>query len=125
MQANIKKIGVFYLLFVLLAIVSVAQIINLQFIHKPGRSYTTKTVREDVLPCTRGSILADDGRYLAFSIPEYRMGMDCVQPDSTVFAQGIDSLAICLANFYKDKKAAQYKKEIVERRKDGLKGGRR
>ena len=125
MQANIKKIGVFYLLFVLLAIVSVAQIINLQFIHKPGRSYTTKTVREDVLPCTRGSILADDGRYLAFSIPEYRMGMDCVQPDSAVFAKGIDSLAICLADFYKDKKAAQYKKEIVERRKEGLSGGRR
>ena len=103
MQANIKKIGVFYLLFVLLAIVSVAQIINLQFIHKPGRSYTTKTVR----------------------VPEYRMGMDCVQPDSAVFAKGIDSLAICLADFYKDKKAAQYKKEIVERRKEGLSGGRR
>lgn len=125
MQVNIKKVGVFYLLFVVLAVVAVAQIINLQFINKPDRSLSTKTMREDVLPCTRGSILADDGRYLAFSIPEYRMGMDCVQPDSSVFAAGIDSLAICLANFYKDKKAAQYKKEIVERRKEGLNGGRR
>ena len=125
MQVNIKKVGAFYLLFVLLAAVAVGQIINLQFIHKPGRSYSTKTLREDVLPCTRGSILADDGRYLAFSIPEYRMGMDCVQPDSALFAKGIDSLAICLANFYKDKKAAQYKKEIVDRRKEGLSGGRR
>ena len=125
MQVNIRKVGIFYLGFVLLALLAIGQIINLQFIHKPGRDYSTKTMRDDVLPCTRGSILADDGRYLAFSIPEYRMGMDCVQPDSTVFAQGIDSLAICLANFYKDKKAAQYKKEIVERRKDGLKGGRR
>lgn len=125
MQVNIRKVGIFYLGFVLLALLAIGQIINLQFIHKPGRSYTAKTVREDVLPCTRGSILADDGRYLAFSIPEYRMGMDCVQPDSTVFAQGIDSLAICLANFYQDKKAAQYKKEIVDRRKEGLGGGRR
>ncbi|MBQ2599361.1 MAG: hypothetical protein II580_06770, partial [Bacteroidales bacterium] len=125
MQVNIRKVGIFYLGFVLLALLAIGQIINLQFINKPGRDYSTKTMRDDVLPCTRGSILADDGRYLAFSIPEYRMGMDCVQPDSTVFAQGIDSLAICLANFYKDKKAAQYKKEIVERRKDGLKGGRR
>ena len=125
MQVNIRKVGFFYVLFVGLALLAIAQIINLQFIHKPGRSYTTKTTREDVLPCTRGSILADDGRYLAFSIPEYRMGMDCVQPDSAVFAQGIDSLAICLANFYKDKKAAQYKKEIVDRRKEGLGGGRR
>ncbi len=125
MQVNIRKVGAFYLLFVLLALVAAGQIVNLQFIHKPGRSYSKKTTREDVLPCTRGSILADDGRYLAFSIPEYRMGMDCVQPDSAVFAKGIDSLAICLANFYQDKKAAQYKKEIVERRKEGLEGGRR
>jgi cell division protein FtsI (penicillin-binding protein 3) len=125
MQVNIRKVGAFYLLFVLLALVAAGQIVNLQFIHKPGRSYSKKTTREDVLPCTRGSILADDGRYLAFSIPEYRMGMDCVQPDSAVFARGIDSLAICLADFYKDKKAAQYKKDIVERRKEGLEGGRR
>ena len=125
MQVNIRKVGIFYILFVLLALIAVGQIVNLQFIHKPGRSYTKKTTREDVLPCTRGSILADDGRYLAFSIPEYRMGMDCVQPDSAVFAQGIDSLAICLADFYKDKKAAQYKKEIMDRRKEGLEGGRR
>ncbi len=125
MQVNIRKVGFFYFGFVLLALLAVGQIINLQFIHRPGRDYTQKTTRNDNLPCTRGSILADDGRYLAFSIPEYRMGMDCVQPDSAVFARGIDSLAICLANFYKDKKAAQYKKEIVERRKEGLKGGRR
>ena len=125
MQVNIRKVGAFYLLFILLAMVAVGQIVNLQFINKPGRSYSKKTTREDVLPCTRGSILADDGRYLAFSIPEYRMGMDCVQPDSALFANGIDSLAICLANFYQDKKAAQYKKEIVERRKEGLQGGRR
>ena len=125
MQVNIRKVGFFYFGFVLLALLAIGQIVNLQFINKPGRGYTTKTLREDVLPCTRGSILADDGRYLAFSIPEYRMGMDCVQPDSAVFAQGIDSLAICLANFYKDKNAAQYKKELVDRRKEGLGGGRR
>ena len=99
MQANIKKVGFFYLLFVLMALVAIAQIVNLQFVHKPGRSLSKKTTREDVLPCTRGSILADDGRYLAFSIPEYRMGMDCVQPDSALFARNIDSLAICLAGF--------------------------
>ena len=125
MQVNIRKVGIFYIGFVLLGLLAIGQIVNLQFIHKPGRSYSKKTTRDDVLPCTRGSILADDGRYLAFSIPEYRMGMDCVQPDSAVFAQGIDSLAICLANFYKDKKAAQYKKELVDRRKEGLSGGRR
>ena len=125
MQVNIKKVGVFYFLFVVMALVAVGQIVNLQFIHKPGHGYTQKTTREDVIPCTRGSILADDGRYLAFSIPEYRMGMDCVQPDSALFARDIDSLAICLANFYQDKKAAQYKKELVDRRKEGLSGGRR
>lgn len=125
MQVNIKKVGLAYLVFVIIALVVMVRIIDLQFIHKPGRSYSKKTTREDVLPSTRGSILADDGRYLAFSIPEYRMGMDCVQADSAVFANGIDSLSICLAGFYKDKKPAQYKKEITDRRKEGLSGGRR
>ena len=125
MQVNIKKVGFAYLVFVLIAFLVVGRIIDLQFIHKPGRGYSKKTTKEDVLPCTRGSILADDGRYLAFSIPEYRIGLDCVQADSAVFAQGIDSLAIRLAGFYGDKKASQYKKEITERRKEGLSGGRR
>ena len=125
MQVNIKKVGVFYILFLLLALVAVGQIVNLQFFNRPGREYSKKIYREDVLPSTRGSILSDDGRYLAFSIPEYRMGMDCAAPVDSVFEKGIDSLAVCLAEFYKDKKASQYKKEIVERRKAGLAGGRR
>lgn len=125
MQVNINKVGFFYTIFLALALLAVGQIINLQFINKPGRSYSKKTTREDKLPCTRGSILSDDGRYLAFSIPEYRMGMDCVQADSALFSAGIDSLSICLARFYGDKKAAQYKKMIVDRRNEGLKGGRR
>ena len=115
----------FYLGLLILAIIAIIQIVNLQLFNKPGPDSKPTVVREEMLPSARGSILSDDGRYLAFSIPEYRMGMDCVQPDSTVFAQGIDSLAICLANFYKDKKAAQYKKELVDRRKEGLSGGRR
>lgn len=125
MQVNIQRVGLFYILLLVLALVAVGQIVNLQFIHKPGRSYSKKTTREDPLPSTRGSILADDGRYLAFSIPEYRMGMDCAAPADSVFEKGIDSLAIRLAEFYKDKKASQYKKELVERRKEGLNGGRR
>ena len=125
MQVNIRKVGYAYLVFVIIAIIVVGRIIDLQFIHKPVGGYAAPTLRENVLPCTRGSILADDGRYLAFSIPEYRIGMDCVQADSALFAQGIDSLSICLARFYGDKKAAQYKKELTERRKEGLGGGRR
>ena len=119
MQVNIKRVGVFYLLFLVLALVAVGQIVNLQFIHKPNGGLSIRTSRQDVLPSTRGSILADDGRYLAFSIPEYRMAMDCSVPLDTLFDKGIDSLAICLAEFYKDKNAAQYKKAIVERRKSG------
>ncbi|MCR5709511.1 MAG: transpeptidase family protein [Bacteroidales bacterium] len=122
MQVNIRKVGIVYIFFVVVALIIIGQIVNLQFINKPGRGYSKKTTREDVLPCTRGSILADDGRYLAFSIPEYRMGLDCAQAVDSVFNRDIDSLSICLANFYKDKKASQYKKEIVERRKNALAG---
>lgn len=126
MKVNTRRIGVVYVIILLIAVLVVVRIIDLQFIHKPeDRSVIKKTRSESVLPCTRGSILSDDGRYLAFSIPEYRMGMDCVQATDTVFNSGIDSLAICLSEFYKDKKPSEYKKMIVERRAEGRNKGSR
>ncbi len=126
MKVNTRRIGVAYVAILAIAVIVIARIIDLQFIHRPeDRSVVKKTRTESVLPCTRGSILSDDGRYLAFSIPEYRMGMDCVQAKDTVFNSGIDSLAICLSEFYKDRKPSEYKKMIVERRAEGLNKGSR
>jgi len=117
MQVNTKKVGIAYAVIVIIALVAIIRIIDLQFVHKPTR--IVKTTRTDVLECTRGSIMACDGRYLAFSIPEYRLTMDPCQPVDTLFDNQVDDLAKALADFYKDKKASEYKKILVRHREAG------
>ena len=120
MKLNLSKVGFAYVVFIILGIVAVIRIIDLQFIRKPdGSEVIARTSREREIPCTRGSILASDGRYLAFSIPEYRLAMDCMQAADTLFDNNIDALADSLALLYGDRKASEYKKLIVSQRESG------
>ena len=121
MKPNIIRIAAAYIAFVIFAIVAVWRIIDLQFIRKPDTSIRSKTEDTREIPCTRGSIIASDGRYLAFSIPEYKLCMDCVQPHDTIFYPGIDSLAAALADLYGDKKAEEYRNLLTSQRLAGRK----
>jgi len=119
MKVNISKVAIIYLCFVVLGIGAIVRIIDLQYIHKPDYEVIAKTSKEREIPCTRGSILASDGRLLAFSIPEYRLYMDCtLAPDSTFNAK-IDELADSLAFLYGDKKAVNYSNYLQSQRKAG------
>jgi len=120
MKANKSKIGPFYILFLLIALAAVGKIIYLQITYNPEESMVVRnTTREDVIECTRGSILSDDGRYLAFSIPEYKLAMDPNQARDTTMNNGIDALSKALSGFYNDKKPSEYKKMILDARKAG------
>lgn len=117
MRANLRAIGIAYVVVLLLAVAAVAKIIDLQFVHKPtDRSLVKRTLDTMVLECTRGSIIASDGRYLAFSIPEYRLAFDPCQSQDTLFENNIDSLAIRLASYYNDRKASEYRKMLTDAR---------
>ena len=117
MRANIIRVGIFFGLFVLLCIGAIVRILDLQLIHKPDPTFAVPTSGLDTIKCRRGSILATDGRFLAFSIPEYKVIMDCCQSDSAKFAAGVDSLAMGLATILKDKPAKEYRKLLVSERK--------
>lgn len=119
MGINIRKIGIAYLFIILISIGVIVKIVDLQFFDKPSHQGVKTVEKTEVLDCTRGSILAADGRYLAFSIPEYRLCMDPCQARDTIFNAGIDQLSKDLAAFYKDKRASEYKKMIVEARQKG------
>lgn len=120
MRANLRALGISYVAVIFLAIGSVAKIIDLQFVNKPtDRSLVKKTLDTLVLECTRGSIIASDGRYLAFSIPEYRLAFDPRQSEDTLFQNNVDELSKCLADFYKDRKASEYRRMLVESRAAG------
>ena len=119
MRANIIKVGICFGLFVLGCLAAIVRIVDYQLIHKPDTSFAIQTTMELPIACKRGSILATDGRPLAFSIPEYKVAMDCCQSDSAKFAKGVDSLAMGLAAILKDKPAKEYRKQIVGDRKAG------
>jgi cell division protein FtsI (penicillin-binding protein 3) len=69
---------------------------------------------------TRGNILAEDGTLLATSVPIFDIRMDVMTDSLTdeVFARNVDSLSICLASLFKDKKAYQYKDLLWDARRN-------
>jgi cell division protein FtsI (penicillin-binding protein 3) len=113
MKVNIGKVGVVYVIFVIIAIAVLVKIVLIQFVHIPHVPDVVGAVTdEEKIKSHRGSILSDDGRYLAFSIPEYRLYMDLHRDviADTLFDNNVDALATELAKLYKDRSAAEYKK---------------
>lgn len=69
----------------------------------------------DIAP-NRGDICAVDGRVLATSVPFYELRFDPVVVDKQVFQEEVDSLAYCLAAFFKDRTPTQYREYLVRAR---------
>ena len=118
-MVNQNKTAVAYLIVVAVALAAIVKIVLIQFHDKPENINEGDLERSNVLECTRGSILSGDGRYLAYSIPEYRLGIDPSLAADTLFYNNIDGLSRCLADFYQDKKASQYKKLLTDARSAG------
>lgn len=69
------------------------------------------TIQERVVEAARGNIYSNDGSLLATSVPEYEVRFDAMSiPEeyNDVFNSKVDSLAIKLAGFFKDKSSRQY-----------------
>jgi cell division protein FtsI (penicillin-binding protein 3) len=69
----------------------------------------------------RGNIYAADGSLLATSLPRYDVHIDLLAPGikKELFNEQIDSLALSLANLFKDKSKNDYKRILKEARRDG------
>lgn len=71
----------------------------------------------------RGTIYSEDGQMLSTSIPQFDIyvdfGADGLREKSGKrFRENVDSLSICLANLFKDKSAAEYKKILRDGYRD-------
>ena len=115
------RIGIVYFAMVLLSLYILFQIFRLQFLQGEywrGKEGLLK-VEDVIIDANRGSILSDDGRILACSIPGYWVYMDTRANGLTneIFNKNIDSLAICLSRFYKDKSWSDYKNSLINARK--------
>lgn len=62
------------------------------------------------IEANRGNILSHDGRVLAISIPTFEIRMDFAAEgiDDEVFNSQVDSLALALSSFFKDKSKTSY-----------------
>ena len=69
----------------------------------------------------RGNIYDANGTLLATSLPYYEVGMD-VNTDAItkdIFYDNVDSLAYCFSKLFEDRTQKEYKKLLVNARKDG------
>ena len=69
----------------------------------------------------RGNIYSADGTLLATTLPMYDLHMDLRAEGLTdeLFRTHIDSLCIALANYFQDKSAQDYKRELIDARARG------
>lgn len=121
MKQNALKVGIVYAIFFLIAMGAIGKMVYLQFFDKDidYDKYGMKLTKEEPLPPVRGSILAADGRHLAFSTPEYFIAMDCTVAADSVFEAGVRPLAEALASNYKEKSAAAYEELLRSNRAGG------
>lgn len=98
-----------------------AKLLHLQYVD--GKEWKaiadSLTIQERVVEAARGNIYSNDGSLVATSVPEYEIRFDAMAIPSErndVFNSKVDSLAIKLAGFFKDRSSRQYLNLLKEAR---------
>ena len=122
---NIKKeilfrVKIAFAFIILVSLAITYSIFDLQF--KEGDFWQSKSeninFKFDKIKASRGNILSDDGSILATSLPFYKVAIDPSIVSQPLLDNNIDSLALLLSSFFKDKTKNQYKKNIIDARKN-------
>jgi cell division protein FtsI (penicillin-binding protein 3) len=123
MAKNIKKsivtrVRVAFLFICLFAAAIVAKVVRVQFFEGQKWADIQKEKRIVYQPvyATRGDVLSDNGSIMATSLPFYRVAFDPTICPEKIFARDIDSLALLLSRFYKDKSPEGYRRKIKNAR---------
>jgi len=99
------------------------EVFNLKVIEASYWKEKARTLESSSIEieANRGNILDEDGRKISLSVPSYRIYMDLHAHGLSLglFNAKIDSLAICLSDFFGDKPASAYKKDLVNARRNG------
>lgn len=123
-RANILlRVYLSFGLIVLFAVAVLIRLCDVQFVegHKwraMADSLSTKYINVEA---ARGNIYSNDGSLLATSIPEYELRMDMYAggiADNEVFDGKVDSLALRLSQFFKDKTPKEYSRYLRNARRD-------
>ncbi|QEH43745.1 penicillin-binding protein [Chitinophaga sp. XS-30] len=113
-----------YLCFIGMALFAVAILARVFFIQHVEGDYwrsmsdSLHTAYMD-LDADRGTIYSEEGRMLSTSIPYFDIRIDfradgLLDKKEDVFKKNVDSLSVCLANLFRDRSAAAYKRTLQE-----------
>jgi cell division protein FtsI (penicillin-binding protein 3) len=115
------RFGFVYVVFILLGLAILGKILHIQLVEGNRLRAIAKTItyKDITIEPNRGDVCAIDGRLLATSVPYFEIRMDLRAAGLTdeLFNANVDSLAILLARFFKDKSHYSYKSELVNARK--------
>ncbi len=108
----------FFILFIVVFIIF--NILKIQIVEGDNwRSLYPKNPWKNIsVAPNRGNIYSSDGRLMASSLPSYYTYLDLRvealhQKDGKLFFENVDTLAECLANYFKDKPKSVYKQELI------------
>ncbi|CAD5284837.1 MULTISPECIES: penicillin-binding protein [unclassified Imperialibacter] len=114
------RVRVAFLLVVLFAGAVVYRIFYLQRIQGDKWNKMAEQISLRYLPvkATRGNIYSDNGSLLATSLPFFKVAFDPSQPSDELLKKNLDSLTYLLSRTFKDNSAKEYRRRILEARKD-------
>lgn len=120
-KAILLRVRIAFLFVVLFAVAVVARIGHVQFAEGEKWAAMGERISFDYkrVKATRGNIYSDNGSLLATSLPFYKIAFDATLPKESVFKSGVDSLALLLAGFFKDRSARDYRRMLIDARETG------
>jgi len=81
-----------------------------EYLRKLSRNFT----RIDTIHGDRGNVYAEKGELLATSLPVFEIRMDMTVPSEKIIRNELDSLAICLAEYFGDKSVQAYRSHLLD-----------
>ncbi|MCX6237540.1 MAG: penicillin-binding transpeptidase domain-containing protein [Bacteroidia bacterium] len=112
-KAILTRFGLVYAAIVLFCLYIIVRVFIIQHMPRWDKEAQKLDIKEFALAARRGDICAADGSPMATSVPFYELRMDLGAPGlSKFFYNDVDSLAICLSRFFRDRSAGTYKAEL-------------
>jgi cell division protein FtsI (penicillin-binding protein 3) len=105
----LTRFSLVYGFVLLFSVYIIAHVFIIQHTSEWGEKAEKMEVKEVALTARRGDICANDGSPLATSVPFFELRMDMGAPGlAKVFSHEVDSLALCLSKFFKDRSSKSY-----------------
>lgn len=120
-QSILLRVRVAFLFAIIFAVGIVAKTAQIQFAEGEEWEAMGERISFDYkrVKATRGNIYSDNGSLLATSLPFYKVAFDATMPSNEIFKKGVDSLALNLSKFFKDKSKTEYKRILLDARSSG------